>query len=137
MGYRRRDGRKGERVEKRGKGGKGGGKERGRGGMGRGEKGEGRKGGGEERGRGEMEEGRNAGGEEQGGEDKGIRNPRSPPCPRVLLAQEQPPAGTLSLDYANGTSFQSLKLPEVNYLLRQWWINLRQSAICKSTQAHV
>ena len=50
-----------------------------------------------------MGEERNAGGEERGGEergrgDRGIRNPRSPPCPRVLLAQEQPPAGTLSLD---------------------------------------
>lgn len=29
-----------------------------------------------------------------------------------------------------------LKLPEVNYLLRQSWIPLRQSAISKSTQAH-
>lgn len=29
-----------------------------------------------------------------------------------------------------------LKLPEVNYLLKQSWIHLKQSAISKSTQAH-
>ena len=77
----------------KGEGRKGGGEERGRG-----EMGEGRKGGGEKWGRGEMREGRNRAGRNEGGEDKGIRNPRSPPCPRVLLAQEQPPAGTLRLD---------------------------------------
>ena len=58
-----------------------------------------------------MQEGRNRAGRNEGGDDKGIRNPRSPPCPRVLLAQEQPPAGTLSLDYANGYFFSVPETP--------------------------
>lgn len=79
-------------------------------------------------------------GEGEGGERMGEAwNPRIPPCHWVLPAKEWHAAWTLEvrLFMQMHCSFQSLELPEVSYLLRQLWINLRQSAISKSTQARI